>query len=256
MNNMQLSPQEMQQKTFEYLGYMLHHKKASILNLVKKNGIGISKNPNDSELQIAVLDGIKNYPKFNADLKVFLIENASKQFVNASGANAMESIFGKKTFANISGSEIVEWGTDGGYDKDYNWYYDSDITYNTGTGAGNASSTNASTSSSSNNSFWGNLGSVVGSQDFLKNLLNTGLGYASNSLNANVQQDTAAAQLELINAQKELAKAQAAAAAAAKSGATANNKPTWLMPVLIGGGVVLAITLTVIIVKSTSKKNG
>lgn len=246
MNNMQLSPQEMQQKTFEYLGYMLHHKKASILNLVKKNGIGISKNPNDSELQIAVLDGIKNYPKFNADLKVFLIENASKQFVNASGANAMQAVFDRKTFANISGSSIVEYDDYGGFDAQGNYYLASDINF---TQPNNSSS-------SSNNSFWGNLGSVVGSQDFLKNLLNTGLGYASNSLNANVQQDTAAAQLELINAQKELAKAQAAAAAAAKSGATANNKPTWLMPVLIGGGVVLAITLTVIIVKSTSKKNG
>lgn len=244
---MELTPLEMQQKTFEYLGYMLHHKKASILNLVKKNGLPISKNPSDEELQMAVVNGIKNNPSFLADLRVFLIENAKKQFVNASGVNAMQAVFDKRTFANISGSSIVEYDDYGGFDSQGNYYLANDINFN---------QPNSASSSSNNNSFWGNLGGVLSSQDFIKNLLNTGLGYASNSLNSQVQQDTTAAQLELINAQKELAKAQAAAAAAAKAGSQATNKPKWLMPVAIGGGLVIAIVVTIAIVKSTSKKDG
>lgn len=217
-----------------YLGYMLHDKRSSIINLLKKDKVAISNRPSDEELRLAVIDGIANNPQFKKNLTVFLITNASKQFATEQG---------KERFTNAAGpislGQCLALYDDGCDDFQGDFHPASQIR-----GWDDTPTSNASKSSGN---FWDTLGGVFNNEDTIKNIFNSGLSIASSKMNQSAQQKQYQQQQDLLNTQLQIAQANAAAAAAAAGKAKQSNTPTWVWPVVVVtilAGVGLTVYLT------------
>lgn len=190
----------------KFIGYSSAENKSDIVYLLKSNGVSVSESAAPGELMTAVYIAIGKSKRFQKDLANYMRSAAKQEYDNF----------------------VAQQGFFNAVDNDANGI--DDVT-------GKALTKTELRKLSGQKTAVGTLLQKVATQQNIEALINTGLGIASQKLSAKADQKSleAAAALAAEKSKQALAEAQAADAKAKR------NK--WLIPVVIGGVVIVGIAV-------------
>lgn len=277
------------QAAISYMGWLIANKKNDVIDMLNKSGVAVLDTSNKA-LAKYVSQSIANNPNFVTTIQAYQANHFSgsqnaigwnstksiqQMFKNASGmtgfnktewANSSGNVGGvksswKNTFGTIDKSECVtEDGMGGCIDADGVYHNATDIIGSTYGGYGSSSSGSSSsssggsnggsTSSSSGGGFFGFLGNIF-TTSTVSNILNTGVGTLANNINSQNQKDILELQLQIAQATTQAEKDKLEAQKLAlqqKANTSASNK--WLIPIVVGGGVILIGTIIFLAVRT------
>jgi hypothetical protein len=193
--------------TRELLSYTILTDKKSIIDLLNKNGVSLSQNATDNQVNVATLIASSKSPNFKADLIDLLASktnSAINTFQNFSGANDMYGFTGVDDLA-FTGSDDF-WKNVNGIDEGVNntkesWSKIIEASKNKKANANLLVDVNKKTGAKDTKergAFWKGIGNFLSTNVLTKENINQGLQIGLTSINNKVQAKQNAVQQEAL----------------------------------------------------------